>query len=119
MVATAEPSRAAPNSLLSTSELVHSGNPVLATLPQPAAIGVPLHRFPLESRAGSDFSVATTPDHMVRLSGVLVGIERHRAGEVPTAKLRNRSDNEDLVAPFGADFNGEGEGDGFGVRAGG
>ena len=120
MVTAAEPSRIVPNNLLPTGELVNRRFPVLITaFPQPATIGVLLHSLPLKSRTRSNFNIATVPDHMVRLSGVLVRIQRHRTREIPVAELGDRPDDEDVVAPLGAHFDGEGERDSFGVRAGG
>lgn len=109
MVTAGEPNGILRNTLLPTSELVHGKSEVVATHPQPGAIGIPLHSLPLESRARSDFDIATIPDHMVRLGGVLVSIEGHRAGEIPVAELGDGSDDEDVVAVFGTDFDGEGE----------
>ena len=120
MVTAAEPGRVVPNSLLPTGKLIHGGFPILvAALPKPATISIPLHRFPLESSTRWDLDIATGPDPVARLVGVLICIERHRAGEVPVAELGNRADDEDVVAPIGRHLDGEGEGDGFGVRAGG
>jgi len=109
MVAAAEPDRVISNGLLATRKPVHGRFTVLATLPQPAAIGVLLHGLPLESRARSDFDIATSPDVAVWLVGVPIGVERHRTGEVPVAEFGDGSNDEDVVAVFGADLDREGE----------
>jgi hypothetical protein len=120
VVTAAEPSRIVPNNLLPTCVCVHSGYPVLLTaFPQPATIGVLLHSLPLKSRTRSNFDIAAVPNHVVRLGGVLVRIQRHSTREIPVAELGNRPHDEDVVAPLGTHFDGEGEGDGFGVRASG
>ena len=118
MVPTPHPSGVAPNHLLATSKLIHSRHPVLTTLPRPAPILVLLHSLPLESRTSSNLHISTRPDAPARLGSVLISIERHRARQVPVAKLGDGADDVDAVAPLGADVDGEGEGDGFGVFAG-
>lgn len=107
MVATTEPYGSFHNTLLSTGILVHGRHTILATLPQPGAISILLHGFPFERSTRSDFDIATIPDHVVRLGGVLIGIEGHGSGEVPVSELGNGSDDEDVVAVFGAYFDGE------------
>ena len=119
MVATTEPNGSFHNSLLPTRKGVDRVNSVLAAFPKPGAISILLHCFPLESRASSDFDITTIPNHVDRLDGVLIGIEGHSSGEVPVSELGNGSDDEDVVAVLGADLNWKGEGDGFGVLAGG
>jgi len=117
VVTTPHPSRVIADSLLTTSELIHSRHPVLATLPEPATIPVLLHNLPLKSRASSYLHIATRPDIAVGLRRVLVGVKRHRTGEIPVAELGNGANDVDAVAVLGADLDGEGEGDACGVGA--
>jgi len=118
VVRTPHPSRVGSNRLLPTSKFIHSRHPVVTTLPRPAPIPVLLHSLPLKRRARLNLHVATRPDLSTRLRSVLVGIQRHRARQVPVAELGDGADDVDAVAPLGADVDGEGEGDGFGVFAG-
>lgn len=118
VVATPEPSRILRHALRTTSELINSSRPVLATLPSPAAVRILLHGFPLEGSAGNNLDIAAGPDVAVGLGSVGVGVERYGFGEVPVAELGDGADDVDAVAPGGADLDGEGERDGFGVGAG-
>lgn len=118
MIPTPHPSRITPNRLLPTSKLIHARHPILTTLPRPAPIPILLHNLPFESRTSSNLHIATRPNLSTSLSSVLVGIERHRAGEIPVAELGDGAGDVDAFAPFSADVDGEGEGDGFGVGAG-
>lgn len=117
MVPTSKPSRLRRNTLLPTSELIHSRLPILTTLPRPAAISILLHSFPLKSSPSRNLNIATSPDIPVRLVSVRVGIQRHSLGQIPIAELGDGADDVDAFAPGGADLDGEGEGDGAGVGA--
>lgn len=117
MVPTPKPSRLLRNTLLPTRKLIHSRLPVLATLPGPTPIPIPLHSLPLKARPSSNLNIATSPHITVRLVGVRVGIQRHGFGQIPVAELGDGADDVDAFAPGGADLDGEGEGDGAGVRA--
>lgn len=116
MVSTPHPSRIVTDHLLPASILVHARHPILATLPRPAPIPVLLHGFPLERRARLDLDIATRPDHFA--GRVMVGIQRHRAREIPVAQLGDGADDVNAVAPLSANLDGEGERDGFGEFAG-
>lgn len=119
MIRTTHPSRVIPNRLLPTSKLINTRHPIITTLPKPAPIPVLPHSFPLKRRPRRNLHITTRPDVPVRLVGVLVGVQRHRAGQVPVAELGDGADDVDALAPLGTDLDGEGEGDGFGVLAGG
>lgn len=118
MVPTPHPSRVIPHRLLSTRELINRRHPILATLPQPAPIRIFLYSFPLETGPCCNLHISTSPYHTSSLGGVRVGIQRYRAGQIPISELGDGASDVDAVAPFGADFDGEGEGDCFGVFAG-
>lgn len=117
MVSAPHPSRIITDHLLPASILVHARHPILTTLPRPAPIPVLLHSFPLERRARLDLDIAARPDRLARR--ILVGVQRHRAREVPVAQLGDGADDVDTVAPLGANLDRKGERDGFGEFAGG
>jgi hypothetical protein len=109
--------RPIPNNLLPTSKRIHRTNPIITTLPQPTAILILLHSFPLKSRPRLNLNIATRPDIAIRFVRVLISIKRHSFLQIPVSELGDRADDVDALAPFCADLDGEGEGDGFGMRA--
>jgi hypothetical protein len=109
--------RPVPDNLLPTSKRIYRTNPIITTLPQPTAILILLHRLPLKSRARLNLHIATRPNIAIRFVRILISIQRHSFLQIPAAELGDRADDVDALAPLGADLDGEGEGDCFGVRA--
>ena len=107
MIATPHPSRIIPNNLLPTRKLIHARHPVLATLPQPTSIAIPLHNLPLKSRPRLNLHIPTTPDIPVRLRSILISIQRHGAGQIPVSELGDGAGDVDAVAVLGADLDGK------------